>query len=514
MRCVQCGAITRVPEEATAVEPPSENHVPEPSPEAAGPRPRFGTPAAVVPGCIVVLALVLMRFGSGGDVDRLERPAELAALFFERSLTDELLFGEMSAWKKKLVELLGLRADEVLGEAIEAYQEIAASAPPDSAPRRAALRARLVVALAEAGRMDEARAALDDLDLDLEEARAERFRNTVLFAYPALGTGPVAPPVEPELSVLHPAGTAFERTAWSRNRLAARFALQSGRTAEAQRLDARLRERAKDREFLWLLIPIEMGVTFSLAIVVLAAWLRAGRPSPRLARAPIPAAWFTTDGFAVLFWGLILSAIVMLLLTVVLVGMGATFVRIAEPFAEIAVVVLVHRFLLRPRRLTFWRGFGLLPVRSARMRLLGVCVLLLALDGVDTLLVVLGSERFGAAAAWHELLIEPLLLGSRAEMLAMFLVIGAWAPFVEELLVRGLFYATLRRHMGVVPALLVSGITFGALHQYSIPGILLITASGIWWALAYEKTRSLLPGIIVHAVGNTVSVVSVALWYR
>ncbi len=52
------------------------------------------------------------------------------------------------------------------------------------------------------------------------------------------------------------------------------------------------------------------------------------------------------------------------------------------------------------------------------------------------------------------------------------------------------------------------------LHFYSLPGFLMTFWSGLVWALAFESTRSLLPGIAAHAVYNGLYVAGLVLLYR
>ena len=56
--------------------------------------------------------------------------------------------------------------------------------------------------------------------------------------------------------------------------------------------------------------------------------------------------------------------------------------------------------------------------------------------------------------------------------------------------------------MAVAPAMLLSAVLFAGVHGYSVMGFASVCWSGILWALAYERTRSLLPGMLAHAVNN------------
>jgi hypothetical protein len=62
--------------------------------------------------------------------------------------------------------------------------------------------------------------------------------------------------------------------------------------------------------------------------------------------------------------------------------------------------------------------------------------------------------------------------------------------YLEELMWRGLLYLTLRRHYSPWRAALLSGAIFGALHLYSLPGLLSVTWSGLVWAFAFRAARA------------------------
>lgn len=80
------------------------------------------------------------------------------------------------------------------------------------------------------------------------------------------------------------------------------------------------------------------------------------------------------------------------------------------------------------------------------------------------------------------------------------------APLGEEVLFRGLLYGSLRARLGVGPAALLAGLIFGAIH-FDAPaqGILLLCVLGMLFCLLYEKTGSLLPGIGLHALHNSLT---------
>lgn len=83
----------------------------------------------------------------------------------------------------------------------------------------------------------------------------------------------------------------------------------------------------------------------------------------------------------------------------------------------------------------------------------------------------------------------------------MLLVACVLAPLSEELLFRAGLYRVIRQKLGRVPALLISALLFGALHQ-NWAGFLPLAVLGMLLALAYEATGSIRVPIIAHALFN------------
>jgi membrane protease YdiL (CAAX protease family) len=82
-------------------------------------------------------------------------------------------------------------------------------------------------------------------------------------------------------------------------------------------------------------------------------------------------------------------------------------------------------------------------------------------------------------------------------------VIGI-APPVEEFFFRGFLYQSLRNRVGVWGGAAFSGLIFGAIHfkpDFLVPLAIL----GTVLALLFQKTNSLWPCILVHALNNTLA---------
>jgi membrane protease YdiL (CAAX protease family) len=116
--------------------------------------------------------------------------------------------------------------------------------------------------------------------------------------------------------------------------------------------------------------------------------------------------------------------------------------------------------------------------------------------------------------------IDPLLHGGREQGLtpsgwqprhaapygANFVVIAAVAPFVEELLFRGLGFALIER-LGRWPTILTVGLAFGLYHGLvqALPELALFGCALAWLRM---KTRSVIPGMLLHSAFNTIALVA------
>ncbi|MCS6848522.1 MAG: CPBP family intramembrane glutamic endopeptidase [Anaerolineae bacterium] len=87
----------------------------------------------------------------------------------------------------------------------------------------------------------------------------------------------------------------------------------------------------------------------------------------------------------------------------------------------------------------------------------------------------------------------------------MLLVVGIAVPIAEEIFFRGVVYRWLRDKWGVAAGAIVSGIIFGLAHLE--PATVIVTILlGIVLALVYERSRSLWPPILIHALNNSFAV--------
>jgi membrane protease YdiL (CAAX protease family) len=80
------------------------------------------------------------------------------------------------------------------------------------------------------------------------------------------------------------------------------------------------------------------------------------------------------------------------------------------------------------------------------------------------------------------------------------------APISEEVCFRGFLFGGLRERMPRLAAALISGLIFGGLHATTgLSAVPVLVAFGFILALLYEKTGSIVPGILLHMLNNSVA---------
>lgn len=86
------------------------------------------------------------------------------------------------------------------------------------------------------------------------------------------------------------------------------------------------------------------------------------------------------------------------------------------------------------------------------------------------------------------------------------LLIVIAAPIGEEVCFRGMLFGGLRTRLPRIAAALVSGLVFGALHATTgLSAVPPLIVFGFVLALLYERTGSIVPGILLHMLNNSVA---------
>jgi CAAX protease family protein len=88
------------------------------------------------------------------------------------------------------------------------------------------------------------------------------------------------------------------------------------------------------------------------------------------------------------------------------------------------------------------------------------------------------------------------------------LLIVIAAPVSEEVCFRGMLFGGLRTRMPRLAAALLSGLIFGGLHALTgVTAVPPLIFFGFLLALLYEKTGSIVPGILLHMLNNSIALI-------
>ena len=81
------------------------------------------------------------------------------------------------------------------------------------------------------------------------------------------------------------------------------------------------------------------------------------------------------------------------------------------------------------------------------------------------------------------------------------------APLVEEVFFRGFMFTVFARRMGIAWAALLDGVVFGIGHAGGAEAIQLVAlgAFGVALCLLYWRTQSIIPGMALHALNNSIA---------
>ena len=443
------------------------------------------TTAAVVI-LVVFLGLVVRVHLAGDPLESSSQPDRALALIVERTMDLEDALAGVSQLERKLYALTLADGGGSLAQAIEWYEELSASMVGD-----VFVELRLAILRGEAGRLGEVQDTVADW-----EARGEIYpANVVAAAY-------LAAPIEPGWPVRETVERLAD-TGWFHDRLALRLAPRKGDAAWLAETRQAARTRIEPLLRVIRAFAVSEVVLLALCVVAALSLLRARRR--RIAAAPLPPPWRARDGLVVLVRGGAGGVVVTLALLAVggWTHRGAAFIEgVSLPLMYVPVLLLAGRHLLAPAGIGFMRGFGLRPEPGGGLALARAAAILFGAGvGVDVALGLV-SEAAGLSAHWTEWFDEDLSWGSWGVVTASLLGTVVFAPVLEEVVFRGLLYGTLRRRLRWPAAAVLSAAVFAAAHGYGVAGFGSVFASGVMWAVAYEKTGSLLPGMAAHAANN------------
>jgi membrane protease YdiL (CAAX protease family) len=284
---------------------------------------------------------------------------------------------------------------------------------------------------------------------------------------------------------------------WTRDRLEARAALVAGLPSSGvapeilqRSASAHLRELALTA-FTVVLLLSGVGAT----VFLLRARNGFAEPATQLS-----APWRWRDLF-----GVLMAAQFLGLFLYLGIGMGTSdFVRTLNDRVYIAspllVLLALTAWLFRRSGLSLAQTFAAGAWKAA----LSGALALFTFNLLGAVVLFHAFERFGADTEWAESIDEWMIYGSNLDRFVLLLNMAVLAPIYEELQMRRLLHATLRRRLPVLAAAVLSATAFAALHFYSFTGFLAVWWFGFCAALVYERTRSLLACIVGHGLVNVV----------
>ena len=172
---------------------------------------------------------------------------------------------------------------------------------------------------------------------------------------------------------------------------------------------------------------------------------------------------------------------------------------LAEAFG---LIVAVWWFGKRRRKLS-WREFGFRPVSANWV--LAAIGLTFAVSIIGGALGVLAQQGFGLPAENPQIKALAPAGFSWPAAIGITLLGGVLVPIAEEMFFRGMLHRWARDKWGFAAGALISASVFGAIHVIPlvIPFAILMGLAASW---AYERTGSLLPGLIIHIINNTVKI--------
>lgn len=447
---------------------------------------------------LAFVALGVRTHVAGTRLDSVDDPPRALALIVERTMDLDDALSEAPRWERRFYELTVTDGRSELQEAIAWYEEVA-----DAVPGEPGVRTRLTILYGEAGRTDEVLEAVDRWRARGDPARADVLAAAYLDA-----------PID-DLLRLREAAAWVVKPGWFRDRLLRRLAERVGDPAGREAVAAAARARTTP-----LLGRVRLLTAAELAALVwgvygLVAVLR--RRPVRVDAAAVPPPWRARDGLDVLVRGAGAGVLVLVVLATLGRWRGPNdpvLSALSIPLMYGPLLWLARRRLFAPAGVGVVRGLGFVPAPGTRGALVRATALLVGAGTVIDLGLGLLTEATGLSAHWTEWFDDDLAWGGPALVAASLLGTVLLAPLFEEVVFRGLLYATLRRRLPWPVAATLSAAVFAIAHGYGVAGFGSVFLSGLVWAVAYEKTGSLWPSTAAHVVNNVAAAGGVLLLLR
>jgi membrane protease YdiL (CAAX protease family) len=301
---------------------------------------------------------------------------------------------------------------------------------------------------------------------------------------------------------------------WFADRLAISLAAKAG--DQAWLSDAQDNLGVRGGALLWrarTMLALDLGIVLFGLVLAGALHKRFRRDATALAvgGAAVPPPWPGSVGAAVLLRG---GALWISLMFAVM-ALGDESVRaLVVPLTYLPLLLLARRYLLEPAGMGLHEGFGLVPGPAGWGRCWRLMTIVAAAGLLGEWLITMVAEPAGLSSHWTEGFDEAMIWGDTPKLASSLVETIVFAPVFEEVVFRGLFFATLRRRFGFIASALISAVVFAVAHGYGLMGFASVLWSGVLWAWVYERSGSVLPGILAHMLNNAVVCLSIILFLR
>ncbi|MEM5014521.1 CPBP family intramembrane glutamic endopeptidase [Niallia taxi] len=167
----------------------------------------------------------------------------------------------------------------------------------------------------------------------------------------------------------------------------------------------------------------------------------------------------------------------------------------------------VYFIAIRPNTLS-WKEVGLRkPPVNYWKKIIGwtlvLIVISIAMVVIMEILLGVGTENSKTASLQSRMTLLNFLIG--------FISATIISPLYEEIFYRGFIYRFLRSKFGIPISMLSSSFIFMIVHIPSFNTLPINFVSGLIFAWTYEKSSSIVPAIIIHAIFNGTAVILTAL---
>ena len=475
----------------------------EPAPGPPVPVPSRFSPVVTVLAALVLAGGILFLADVIFSIPRLERVEDkdrALALIVTRTMDLEYALVQTPPWERVFYEATTGWADE-LAESVAWYEELA------GVSNEPLTLVYLSVLEGEAGRLELVRNEIKGWDRLPDPFPV--YARLLQAAY--LDQAPIG---ADEATALHDELESEVPDGWFGDRLAISLAARAG--DEAWLTEAQDNLAARGEALLWrarAMLAVDLGIILlglALAVVLLV------RPRQDVAAlavggAAVPPPWSASVGAAVLLRG----GALWISLLIAVMAFGAESLRVlVVPLTYLPLLVLARRHLLEPAGLGLREGLGLVPEPSGWGRCWRLMIIVAAAGMLGEWMITLVAEPAGFSSHWTEGFDEAMIWGDPAQLASSLVETIVFAPVFEEMVFRGLFFATLRRRFGFVASALISATVFAVAHGYGLMGFASVLWSGMLWAWVYERSGSVLPGILAHMLNNAAVCLSIILFLR